>query len=526
MPNTACCLLLPIVGSIFLAMPVPALPESERFDVVLSNATVHTGDGAEPFMGHVAIRGDRIAAIMNDAIPESDLLIDCSGLVVCPGFIDLHNHSDEPILDRNTRANVNYLLQGCTTVVTGNCGFGPVNVAKYFEAIDRQSAGTNVAHLLPQGSLRSEVIGKVDRKPTDEELQKMRDLADRAMADGAFGMSTGLIYIPGTLTQTDELIEIAKVIGKHRGIYVSHIRNEGNELLQSIDEAIRIGEAADTPIHISHLKATGKLNWGTLRVAIEQIEQARARGFRVTADQYPYAASSTSLEATLLPEWAREGGRERLEERLKDPETATRIGSDVSKQLESASRIQLATCNLNREWIGRSIEELAAEQNRGMVELVLEIERNGGASVINFGMSEDDVILAMPLPWVATASDGGAKIPTSSQPHPRSFGTFPRKIGRYAIEQGIMPLAAAIRSASGLPAEILGLSDRGLLKPGMAADIAVFDVKSFRDRATFDQPCLPAAGIRYVLVNGTFAVYDGQATGSLAGIAVRRMPNK
>jgi N-acyl-D-aspartate/D-glutamate deacylase len=258
-------------------------------------------------------------------------------------------------------------------------------------------------------------------------------------------------------------------------------------------------------------------------VAIERIEQARAQGVPVTADQYPYAASSTSLEATLLPEWAREGGRERLVERLNDPPTAARIATDVSRKLQSASRIQLASCQLNRKWIGRSIEELAAEQKREIVDLVLEIERNGGASVINFGMSEEDMMLAMPLPWVATASDGGAKIPTSSQPHPRSFGTFPRKIGRYALEQNVMSLSAAIRSASGLPAEILGLSDRGLLKPGMIADIAVFDQSNFRDQATFDQPYRPATGIHYVLVNGTFAVYAGQATGSLSGLAIRKI---
>jgi len=499
-----------------------AQSDSKRFDVVLENASIHTGNGEAPFTGHVAILEDRIAAITTEAVPEGDVRIDCSGLVVCPGFIDLHNHSDEPIVERNTRANVNYLLQGCTTIVTGNCGFGPVDVEKYFATIDKQGAGTNVAHLLPQGSLRSDVMGKENRRPTDEELQQMRDLANKAMRDGAFGMSTGLIYIPGTLTQTEELIEIAKVIGRHKGLYASHIRNEGNALLQSVDEAIRIGQAAGTPVHVSHLKASGKLNWGTLRVAVSRIEEARAQGISVTADQYPYTASSTSLEATLLPEWAREGGREKLAERLKDPETAARIQRDVAKKLESASRIQLASCSLNRSWIGRSIQEVADSQNRDTAELVLEIERHGGAAIINFGMSEEDLLLAMPLPWVATASDGGAKIPTSSQPHPRSFGTFPRKIGHFSIEQQIMPLAAAIRSACGLPAEILNLSDRGLLKAGMVADITVFDPASFRDRATYDQPYLTASGVRYVLVNGTFAVYDGQATGSLSGRAIRK----
>jgi N-acyl-D-aspartate/D-glutamate deacylase/glutamate racemase len=473
----------------------------------------------------VAVRDGKIAAIGSEPM-EAGLVLDCEGLVVCPGFVDLHNHSDSPITAKKTRANVNYLLQGCTTIVTGNCGAGPIDVASYLKEIDEAGAGTHVAHLLPQGRLRDEVVGKANRRPTDEELVKMRELADKAMRDGAFGMTTGLIYIPGTFTETDELIEIAKVVGEHGGIYGSHIRGEGKTLLAAVEEAIRIGKEAGAPVHISHFKASGRPNWGTLRLAVELVEKARAEGQTVTADQYPYTASSTSLEATLLPDWCREGGRDDLKKRLEDAALSKRIEAAVADQLQTASRIQLASCRHRPEWIGKSLDEIAEAEGRPVLDIVMEIERHGGAQIVNFSMSEDDVRMAMALPWVATATDGGAKIPTAECPHPRSFGTFPRKIGRYAIEEQVLPLPAAIRSAAGLPAEILGLTDRGLLKVGMAADIAVFDPQTFRDRATFARPDLPPSGIRHVLVEGTLAVYDGQATGALAGHALRKTAAK
>lgn len=497
-------------------------PADVRYDTVLIGGTIHRGDGGEPFVGHVAIRDGKIAQIFTDAVPDAAIRIDCTGMVVAPGFIDLHNHSDEPILKRDTRGNVNYLLQGCTTIVTGNCGSGHVDVAKYLASVDADGAGTHVAHLLPQGSLRRAVVGSGRRDPTEKELAKMLALADQAMRDGAFGMSTGLIYIPGTLTPTEELIEVAKVVSDHGGIYASHIRSEGSALLESIDEAIRIGKEASLPVHISHIKATGKSNWGSLRLAIDKIEQARGDGMMITADQYPYAASSTSLEATLFPSWASEGGSGELRKRLSDPETSSRIRDALTKKLADASRIQLVSCSYNPRWIARSIDEIATDERIDPADLVMTIQKNGGASVINFGISEEDMRLAMPVAWIATASDGGAKVPTSSMPHPRSFGTFPRKIGHYAVTESVMSLAAAIRSCSGLPAEILGIDDRGTIQAGLFADVVVFDPATFLDRATYDQPYLPPVGIKHVLVEGKLAVYESQATGVLAGRALRK----
>ena len=496
--------------------------EAEVHDIVLRGGTIHRGDGSQPLTGHVAISAGRIAVVTDGQAPRGEIELDCSGLVIAPGFIDLHNHSDNPILRRDTRANVNYLLQGCTTIVTGNCGGGKVDVAKYFETIDQQGAGTHVAHLLPQGALRRSVMGSSRRDADESELAKMLELAEQAMRDGAFGMSTGLIYVPGTFTPTEELIAIARVVAEHGGIYASHIRNEGAQLLDSIDEAVRIGRQAELPVHISHFKASGKANWGTLRLAIERIEAARREGLVVTADQYPYAASSTSLEATLFPAWSRDGGRAALKRRLEDPETADKIRDELKRKLAASSRIQLVSCSDNRQWVGRSIQEVADAEGIELVELVVTIQRQGGASVINFGMSEDDVRLAMPVPWVATASDGGAKVLSSSLPHPRSFGTFPRKLGRYALRDEVLSLAAAIRSSSSLPAEILGLDDRGRVAQGLVADLIVFDPETFIDHATFDDPYLPPSGMRHVLVAGQPAVFAGQYTGVLAGQALRK----
>jgi N-acyl-D-amino-acid deacylase len=504
-----------------LASAAAHLPSAERFDLVLRGGMVHVGDGSEPVPTNVGIREGKLAAISAEEL-TGDRVLDCTGLVVCPGFIDLHNHSDRSILAKETRGNVNYLLQGCTTVVTGNCGSGPTDVGTYLTTIDEQGAGTHVAHLLPQGSLRDAVIGKANRTATTEELTRMQEIAVQAMQDGAFGMSTGLIYIPGVFTPTEELIAIAKVVAEHGGIYASHIRGEGETLLAAVKEAITIGREAGLPVHISHFKASGRPHWGTLRLAVALVEEARQRGERVTADQYPYIASSTSLEATLLPDWAREGGRKDLERRLQAPDTLQRIRTAVADKLRTASRIQIAGCRYRPEWIGKSLEEIADATGREVLDVAIEIEQNGGAQIVNFGMSEEDVRLAMPLPWVATASDGSAKIPTHEQPHPRSYGTFPRKIGLYAVEEGVLSLTAAIRSATGLPAEILGLTDRGLLKVGLAADVAVFDPQTFRDRATFTRPDLPPEGMRYVLVEGVLAVYEGQATGALAGHALRK----
>jgi N-acyl-D-aspartate/D-glutamate deacylase len=494
----------------------------EKCDLLLKGGSVQVGDGSPMQIADVAIKNGRILAVGTDLDVVANLTLSCKDLIVCPGFIDLHTHSDDEIIERDTRSNINYLMQGCTTIITGNCGSGHVDVADYLDKVDKAGAGTHVGHLLPHGSLRSKVMGKEDRPPTSDELAQMQVLAEKAMQDGAFGMSTGLIYVPGTFAKTDELTSVAKSIAKYQGIYVSHIRSEGLGLLESVKEAIQIGIDAGLPTHVSHFKASGTKAWGTLHVASAMIEKARSEGRKVTADQYPYVASSTSLEASLLPDWARAGGRSALKKRLDDPNVAAKIRSDIVKSLKSIHRIQLATYSARRDWVGKSLDEIAKAESMEVADVVLEIERTGGASVVNFGMNEEDVRMAMQLPWVATASDGSAKTPSANLPHPRSYGTFPRKIGEYALSEQTLPLELAIRSATSLPAEIIGLTDRGLLKSNMIADITIFDPKTFRDRATYEQPFLSPVGLKHVLVQGELAVYEGLPTGALAGRAIRK----
>lgn len=493
-------------------------------DVLLQQGIIHDGTGGEPVIGDIAIRDDRIVAIGTFPIGTVKQAIPCKGLVIAPGFIDLHNHSDRQIVDRLTRANVNFLMQGCTTIVTGNCGGGAVDVGEYFEQIDSAGAGSNVVHLLPQGALRNKVMGTAQREATADELTSMQKLTEQAMQDGAFGMSTGLIYVPSTYADTAELIALARIVGQNGGIYASHIRNESLELLAAVQEALEIGRQAKLPVHISHFKSSGRDAWGLVREAARMIETARQEGQTVTADQYPYIASSTSLEATLIPPWARAGGSKALIERLDDAEIGARLREEMVENLkrkDGGEALQIAYYAPRPDWIGRRLTDIARAEKRSPLEVAEMITRNGGASIVNFSMNEEDVRHIMQIPWVATASDGRAYVPNATQPHPRNYGTFPRKIGVYALQAETLSLAQAIRSASGLPADILDLPDRGYLREGAFADLVVFDPQQIRDRATFDQPHQYCEGIAYVFVNGSPAVADGMPTGALAGRALR-----
>jgi N-acyl-D-aspartate/D-glutamate deacylase len=506
-----------------LAFSLQRIADAEAIDVLLKNGTIIDGTGGAPFEGNVAIAGDKIVAVGEVDEKSAGKVVDCTGLIIAPGFIDLHNHSDDSILTPKNQSALCYLTQGCTTLVTGNCGGGRDDIGKYYDDLAAAKVGINIAHLIPQGEVRDKVMGKVRRAPTADEVKKMQDLVNTGMDEGAWGMSTGLQYVPGSFAKTDELIALASVVGNRGGIYASHVRDEGDELLESIQEVIDIARGGNLPCHVSHLKASKKPNWGKVHAAAHLIEEAQHEGLKITADQYPYIASSTSVMAFLLPDSEREGGERATAKRLQDEEQLKRLRPIIAKALDARGRIMVAESSKKPQWVGKMILDIAAEEKREPVDVAVELLRDDpDAAGVNFGMDEADVRYVMTLPWVATASDGSAKVDDGSRPHPRSFGTFSRKIGRYSIQDKVLPLPAAIRSASGLPADVIGLKDRGYLRKDLVADIVVFDPKTFIDNSTFEKPFEPSTGVRWLLVNGKLAIDDGKPADMHAGQPLRK----
>jgi N-acyl-D-aspartate/D-glutamate deacylase len=513
-----------VLVAVVLFLPTLQPETAVEADIVLKGGTIYDGTDSVGKVGDIAIKGDRIVAVGKFTTKGNPRILNCEGLIISPGFIDLHTHSDYPLQEKNTNANYNYQAQGVTTVVTGNCGSGPVDVAGYFTKLEKIGVGTNVIHQVPHNDVRNKVMGNANRAPSADELKAMEDLVDKGMKDGAWGLATGLIYNPGTYSKTDELVALAKVAAKHKGLYASHIRDESGAIESAIAEILEIARRCGIRVHISHIKVSGRSVWGKAPDVIAVLRRARKDGIEVTADQYPYSASSTSLSATLIPAKYREGSAKDMIKRLDDAEIGPKMKKAIEQQIKnhlSGKSVKIARYAKNTNWQGKDLFTIAAMEKKTPLDIAIEITRNGGAQVVNFGMSDADVRLFMMEPWVATASDGASMLPSTSVPHPRSYGTFPRKIGHFAIEDKVITLEQAIRSASGLPADILKLPERGYLKAGYFADIVVFDAKTFRDKATYDRPHQYATGVRYLYVNGRLAIDDGKQTEALPGRVLR-----
>ncbi len=505
-----------------------APPTRQEYDLIVRGGRVLDGTGNPWYRADVAIPGDRIAAVGELAKAVARGALDASGLYVVPGFIDVHSHAAGGLTSEE-RSDARALLhQGVTTVVVNPDGGGPVDLAAQRAALLEQGLGVNVAQLVGHGAIRRAVLGVDDRAPTPDELSRMEAMVRASMQEGAFGLSSGLFYVPSSYAETEELIALARVVAGFGGVYASHIRDESDYsvgLVAAVEEAIEIARTAGIPGVVTHVKAGGPHLWGYSLAVVRRIERARAEGVEIYADQYPYEAGSVGLGAALLPHWAQAGGRDALLRRLDDPQTRERIRAAMVDNLArrgGGGRIQVARFREDPSLEGLTLQELAERRGIDPVEAALELIVAGRASIISFHMHPEDIQTFMRQPWTMTSSDGGLPQWNVGKPHPRSYGTFPRKIRKYVLEEGVVKLPFAIRSMTSLPATAFRLADRGTLRPGAFADVVVFDVDRITDRATFAQPHQLSEGIVLVLVNGEVALQDGSPTGRMAGRVVRR----
>ncbi|MGJ7031192.1 N-acyl-D-amino-acid deacylase family protein [Niabella hirudinis] len=497
-------------------------------DVLIRNGKIINGTGNNWFYGDIAVANGKILAIGKNIAYNSKTTIDAGGLVVAPGFIDVHTHieGDE---DRDPLAQ-SFIYDGVTTVVAGNCGASNLNIGRYFNWLDSLKLSINVASLIGHNDVRKAVMGRANRAPTAAELEKMQQLVARAMKEGAAGLSTGLIYIPGTYAQSDEIIALAKVVAPYNGVYATHMRSEGNKVTDAIQEALQIGREAKIPVEISHFKLSGQQNWGRSKETVAMIENARREGIDVTIDQYPYTASSTSI-STLLPDDVLADGQDSIRARLQRPEVRKYVISDMLKSLKQRklkhfSYAVVAYYKPDTSYNGKSIEQINRMKGRKHnareeALTVIDMMMNGGASAVFHGMSEGDVQYIMKYPYDMFASDASIRILNEGMPHPRGYGTNARVLAKYVRDQKVISLEEAIRRMTSLPAQKFHLTDRGLIKEGMAADIIVFDPGKVQDLATFEKPHAYSTGFVYVLVNGEITVNQGQHTGERNGKTLR-----
>jgi len=493
----------------------------EPLDLILYGGRVLDGAGNPWYRADIGIRGGFIVEVGDLAGVPARRVVDISGHYVAPGFIDTHTHAGSALDEQERSAARPLLLQGVTTIMANPDGGGPVDLRGQRAGLLEHGLGVNVGLMIGHGSVRREVMGMEDRAPTEAEMEAMRGLVLTAMEDGAFGLSSGLYYAPGSYADTEEVIELARVVGRYGGVYQSHVRDEADYtvgLSAAVDEVIRIARSSGTRGIVTHIKALGPRVWGLSGRVIMQIQQARDQGVEVFADQYPYHASSTSLGAALLPRWAEAGGREDLAKRLEDPETAGRIRTAMRENLDrrgGADRIQFTGGGPERQ--GRTLAEVAADMGTGPVDAAMAILAESSPSIVSFNMHPEDIRGFMRQPWTMTSSDGSLPRFGEGQPHPRGYGSFARKIRHYVLDEEVVDLPFAIRSMTSLPAAVFRIPDRGVIRAGSVADLVVFDLERIRDTATFEEPHQYAEGVEHVLVAGSFAVEEGVVTAERSG---------
>ena len=533
-------------------------PGPADFDVIIKNGTIYDGTGAEPKHADVAIRGDRIAGVGDFKTAKAKTIIDANGLAVAPGFINMLSWSVASLIqDGRSQSEIR---QGVTTEVMGEGeSMGPVNdrvrehmlrqqgdikyeikwntLAEYLRYLESRGVSCNVASFIGATTIRENVVGFEDKPPTPEQLEQMRQLVRKEMEAGALGIGTSLIYPPAFYAKTEELIELCKVAAKYQGKYISHMRSEGNRLLEALGELIRISREAGIPAEVYHIKAAGKQNWGKLDDLLSRIEAAQKEGLKITANMYAYTAAGTGLDAC-LPPWTENGGYPALFKRLRDPVTREKIAAEVGKDSDewennyvgagSPDRILLVGFKSEKlkPLTGKSLAEIAKMRGKDPITTIMDLilEDQSRIESIYFLMSEENVKKELAKPWISFGSDEASQAPEGvflkSNPHPRAYGNFARVLGKYVRDEKVIPMAEAVRRLSGLPATNLGLDHRGFIKEGMFGDVVVFDPAAISDLATFEKPHQYAVGVKQVLVNGVQVIKDGEHTGAKPGRAL------
>jgi N-acyl-D-amino-acid deacylase len=548
---------LTIVFTMF-AQDRSSSPGQADFDVIIKDGTVYDGTGAEPKQADVAIRGDRIVGIGDFKTAKAKTVIDAKGLAVAPGFINMLSWSTVSLIqDGRSQSEIR---QGVTTEIMGEGeSMGPVNdrvrehmirqqrdityeikwntLAEYLQYLEKRGVSCNVASFIGATTIREYVIGFEDKQPTREQLDQMRELVRKEMEAGALGIGTSLIYPPAFYAKTDELIELGKVAAKYKGKYISHMRSEGNRLLEAVDELIRISREAGIPAEVYHIKAAGKQNWSKIDDLLSRIEAAQKEGLKITADMYTYTAAGTGLDAC-LPPWTEDGGYSALFQRLRNPATREKIAAEVSKDSDEWENLYVGVGSPDRILLfgfkseklkpltGKSLAEVAKMRGKDPITTIMDLlsEDQSRIESIYFLMSEENVKKELAKPWISFGSDEASQAPEGvflkSNPHPRAYGNFARVLGKYVRDEKVIPMKEAIRRLSGLPATNLGLDHRGFLKEGMFADVVIFDPATIADRATFEKPHQYAVGVKHVFVNGVQVLKDGEHTGAKPGRAL------